>query len=157
MRLDFPPGEAETLEQALVFRQFQPRLERHSPQAAAFASASHSVISERTIPRPRRVGATDTRATWSASPSTRQRRRRDERAGAEDPKAAARRDLARDRFGASRRRADEGGLVGRLWAAKAVRMSSAAHPHRRGSTGEGPSPSLFGAVGCASRISIRRM
>ena len=61
------------------------------------ASVSQAAISERTNPRPRAPGATDTRATWSASSFEAPQRRRDERAALEDAESAARRDFGCDR------------------------------------------------------------
>ena len=93
----------------------------------ALALASQAVISDRAIPRPRASGATETRATWSASPLTLQSAIAMSASPSKTPKPPPAAILAAI-DGPVSRRADDGGVVRRLWAAKAVRMSSAALP-----------------------------
>src|ERR1700733_94986 len=94
-------------------------------QRSALALASQAAISDRAIPRPRARGATETRATWSASPLMLQSAIAMSAPPSKAPKPPPAAILAAINCPVSRR-ADDGGLVGRLWAAKAVRMTSAA-------------------------------
>ena len=89
------------------------------------ASVSQAAISERANPRPRARGATDTRATWSASSLRLHSAAAMSAPPSKTPNPPPAAILAAI-DGPVSRRADDGGVVCRLWAAKAVRMTSAA-------------------------------
>src|ERR1700722_2958784 len=98
MRLDLAPGKAPALEQPPILGQFQPRLERHSPGAAAprlrFAGRDQR-SDEPAAARPRSDRhARDMKRVVVEAP----KRDRDERAALEDAEAAALRDLGRNRL-----------------------------------------------------------
>ena len=158
MRLDLAPGKAAALEQALVLRQFQPRLEASfSGRRAASPPSSQAAISNRAIPRPRRLGATRHARDMERVVIQAPQRGRDERVRLEGPEPAARRDLGSRSMRAVSRRADDGGVVCRLCAAKAARMSvpplrrprsTGAQRSRQSSTGGGHAwGRRFGVIG----------
>src|ERR1700691_4532608 len=124
------PGCASILSRAKPQRPNRPSFSGSSSRVLSvillaprrLASVSQAAISERTNPRPRAPGATDTRATWSASSfmlhSTAATRAPPLKPPNPPPAAIL---AAID--GPVSRRADDGGMVCRFCAAKAVRMS----------------------------------
>src|SRR5277367_3630187 len=97
MRLDLAPSKAAALKQPLILGQFQPRLERHSPGAAAprlrLAGPDQRADKPATA-RPRRDrNARDVERIAAHAPQG----DRDERAAIEDAESAARNDLGGDR------------------------------------------------------------
>src|SRR5271163_4451421 len=98
MRLDLAPGKTATLKQALVFGQFQPRLEGHSPDAAfpglVFAGRDKRAGNAPATPPKRNRHARDMERVAFDAP----KRRCDERASLKGPESAPGGDLGGDRF-----------------------------------------------------------
>src|SRR3984957_487162 len=125
------------------------------PAPRRLASVSQAAINERANPRPRALGATDTRAIWSASSFGLHKTAAMSPASSKTPIPPPAAILAAI-DGPVSRRADDAGLVGRFWAAKAVRMSSAAPPASAFVNGRRTSWGAASAsLALGSRISIR--